>query len=146
MKLTRKIIIAEDNIADLELMKIAIKDTGLAFDIHHVIDGHELIQLVNSTNLNNVDLILLDLNMPRMGGIEVLKHFYKNEQLRMIPVIVFTSSSHQSDVETCYDYGANAYVCKPIDMGEYYKAISSIVNFWTKINLAPTFNTNQIAP
>lgn len=134
-----KIIIAEDNIADLELIKIAIKETGRDFEILHAIDGKDLIKLVKEMDLGEIKLILLDLNMPKMGGIEVLKYFYSDDVLRMLPIVVFTSSFHQNDVITCYEHGANAYVCKPIDMSEYYKAIHAIINFWTTANVIPSY-------
>lgn len=135
----KKIILAEDNPADVELTKIAIEETGLPIDLVHVFDGQELVNLIDQTELEEIALILLDLNMPKMGGIDVLKHLSQHEEQKKIPVIVFSSSTHESDVLTCYDYGANAYVCKPIDLNSYTKTMSAITSFWIEANVMPLY-------
>ena len=135
----RKIILAEDNLADVELTKIAFKEIPLPLDIVHVYDGQELIDYVNQEPLGNIALILLDLNMPRMGGIEVLKHFYSDSNLCKLPTIVLSSSKHENDILTCYEYGANAYVCKPIDIEKFHETIQNIAYFWCTVNVLPTY-------
>lgn len=141
MKNLRKIILAEDNIADVELTKIAFKELDLNLDVSHVFDGQQLMDLLKSNPLNEVALVLLDLNMPKMGGLDVLKQMYEDEELRKLPVVVFTSSAHESDVHSCYEYGANAYVNKPIDINDFHKTIAAIANFWAEINVLPAFNS-----
>lgn len=136
----KRIIVAEDNPADAALTKMAFEATRLPITLHHVVDGTALIHFLENENLEEVSLILLDLNMPKMGGIDVLKHLQKEEELKKIPVIIFSSSTHAEDVKTCYSLGANAYVRKPIDIKDHQKTISAIANFWTKVNVLPVFS------
>lgn len=136
----KKIILAEDNIADVELTKMAFQEIGLPIDLIHVFDGQELVNYVKDNQLDDIALILLDLNMPRMGGVDVLKAFSANAEHNKLPVVVFSSSTHETDIMTCYGYGANAYVCKPIDINEFTKTINSIAQFWGNINVIPTYN------
>lgn len=139
MSSVKKVIIAEDNLADVELTKMAFKELALPFELVHVFDGQELINYVEGKNLDDIALILLDLNMPRLGGVEVLQSFYDHESFKKLPVVVFSSSIHESDIKTCYDYGANAYVRKPIDINDFTKTIKSIAQFWGQVNVLPAF-------
>ncbi len=140
----KKIIIAEDNIADVELTKLAFEELELDIEVVHVFDGQQLMELLKTFPLNEVSLILLDLNMPKMGGLDVLKQMYNDPELRKLPVIVFTSSVHESDVHACYEYGANAYVNKPIDINTFHTSIAAIASFWTEINVLPAFNSEVV--
>ncbi|MEO1623635.1 MAG: response regulator [Bacteroidota bacterium] len=140
----RIIILAEDNIADVELTKIAFSEVPLPLEVVHVSDGQELLEYVRKEPLGNIALILLDLNMPRMGGIDVLKYFYEDQHFKKLPVVVLSSSMHERDVQTCYEYGANAYVCKPIDMEQFSTAIRNIAYFWGSINVLPTYEYESI--
>ncbi|MEL6867179.1 MAG: response regulator [Bacteroidota bacterium] len=141
----RKIIIAEDNLADVQLTKIAFEDIPLPLEVVHVFDGQELLDYVRKQAvLSDIALILLDLNMPRMGGVEVLKNFYNDKELRKLPVVVLSSSRHETDVEACYEYGANAYVCKPIDINDFHVAIRSIAYFWGDINVLPSYDAQTV--
>ncbi len=139
----RKIILAEDNLADVELTKIAFREIDIPLEVVHVFDGQELLNYLATEPLHDVALILMDLNMPRMGGIEVLKNMYKDEELRKLPIVVLSSSKHEVDVQTCYTYGANAYVCKPIDMDEFQQTINAIAYFWCDINVLPSFKAKN---
>lgn len=139
MSALKKVILAEDNLADVELTKMAFKELSLPFELVHVFDGQELISYVKGENLDDIALILLDLNMPRLGGVEVLQNFYVHDAFKKLPVVVFSSSTHESDVKTCYDFGANAYVRKPIDINDFTKTIRSIASFWGQVNVLPTF-------
>ncbi len=143
MNTAKKILLAEDNIADVELTKIAFRELNLPLEVVHVSDGQQLLDHLNNLathQLDDIALILLDLNMPRMGGIDVLKVLYKDDELRRLPVVVFTSSSHDSDIQACYEYGANAYVCKPLDIQDFNQTIQAIANFWGEINVLPSFS------
>ncbi|MEM1323025.1 MAG: response regulator [Bacteroidota bacterium] len=135
----RKIILAEDNLADAQLTRIAFDELDVNLEVVHVVDGQKLLDYLKSSSHEEIALILLDLNMPRMGGLEVLKVMYEDEELRNLPVVVLSSSAHESDVKTCYEYGANAYVRKPIDMEEFHKSIRSIAYFWGEVNVLPVF-------
>lgn len=136
----KKVILAEDNQADAQLTKLAFQELGMPLEVVHVSDGQELLSFVQKGDLDNITLILLDLNMPRLGGVEVLKAFYGDEEFKKLPVVVFSSSAHESDVTTCYNYGANAYVCKPIDINDFSKTIRSIAQFWGQVNVLPSFS------
>ena len=140
MRTAKKIILVEDNIADVELTKLAFRQLELPLEVTHVFDGYELIDLLKKLNLEDIALILLDLNMPKMGGLEVLKIMNKDEELCKLPVIVFSTSNNESDVYACYEYGANAYVSKPIDINEFHKTIQAIAHFWGDINVLPSFD------
>lgn len=137
MGINNKIIVAEDNIADVELIKIVLGDLPVDIEVIHFPNGKELMDFLTNNSLQDVSLILLDLNMPKMGGIDVLKAMSPNEELKKLPVIVFSSSLHEQDITDCYEYGANAYVKKPIDMDEFNRTIGAIVDFWIGINVMP---------
>ena len=83
------------------------------------------------------DLMLLDLKMPKIDGIEVLRKIKSDKDLQMIPVVILTSSSESSDLETCYQLGANAYVVKPVRFADFVEAVKQIEIFWALINEAP---------
>ncbi len=140
----KKIILAEDNLADFELTKLAFDELHLPVEIIHVGDGQELITFLQDAPLNEIALMLLDLNMPKINGIEILKMMYHDEVLRKLPVIVLSSSLHESDVLSCYEYGANAYVNKPIDINDFNEIIRSIANFWIGINLGPVYEPKRV--
>jgi CheY-like chemotaxis protein len=126
--------------ADVELAKLAFQSISNELEIKHLLDGEELMRFLGDEAPENVGLILLDLNMPRMGGIEVLQKLNTDGELKKLPVVVFTSSNHQADIKKCYDLGANAYVNKPIDFSELEKTVETIVHFWLNINVKPQFN------
>lgn len=140
----KKIVLAEDNLADVELTKLAFSDLSLPIELIHVNDGQELLDYLEDAELSDIALILLDLNMPRIGGIEILKRMYVDEEYKKLPVVVLSSSLHESDIMTCYDHGANAYVNKPIDINKFNEVISAIANFWIEINLLPVFSAKKV--
>ncbi len=140
----KKIILAEDNLADVELTRLAFADLALPIELVHVNDGQELLNYLNNAELSEIALILLDLNMPKIGGIEILKMMYNDEEYKKLPIVVLSSSLHENDIVTCYEYGANAYVNKPIDINDFNVVIASIANFWVEINLLPVFNTSKV--
>ncbi len=144
MRTAKKIILVEDNIADVELTKLAFRKLELPLEVIHVFDGYELIDLLKKLNLEDIVLILLDLNMPKLGGLDILKIMNKDEEFCKLPVIIFSTSNNESDVYACYEYGANAYVSKPIDINDFHKTIQAIAHFWGDINVLPSFD--QVNP
>ena len=140
----KKIILAEDNHADAELTRMAFEATTVPLDITHVSDGQELLNLLRSEYLGNVALVLLDLNIPKVSGLDVLKIMYNDEELKKLPVIIFTASVQKAEVLACYEYGANAYVMKPEDRTEFQETISAIANFWGEINVLPSYNGHEV--
>lgn len=139
MGILRKIVLAEDNLADAKLTTLAFQDLDASLEVVHLVDGKELLEYLRTQSHDDIALVLLDLNMPRMGGLEVLKVMYSDEELKHVPVVVLSSSAHESDVKACYDFGANAYVCKPIDIEKFHYSIRSIAQFWGEINVLPVF-------
>jgi len=143
MRKARKVIIAEDRMEDYELMRTAFSELGLGLELIHVIDGQELINHLGTETLSQVALVLLDLDMPNINGMEVLKELYLDEELKKVPVVVFSAVTDQEQILACYDQGANAYVKKPMDADQYASSISAIANFWTDINVLPGFNRSN---
>lgn len=139
MKRVRQILIAEDNLADLELIKSAFEEINLYAKITIVKDGQEMLDFFEKDNIEDLGLVLLDLNLPKIDGMEILKKFYTDEILRKIPIVVFTSSNDYDKIITCYEYGANACIKKPDDIAEFSKIIRAITNFWLEINVLPSF-------
>lgn len=130
-----KILLVEDNPADVQLTQLTVSDLTDSIEVIPFPNGLELLQYMKTNPLQDINLILLDLNMPRMGGIETLQHLNKQEAFQRIPVVIFTSSAHREDIQTCYQLGANAYVNKPVDYDLFIKAIRSILEFWTEVNI-----------
>ena len=139
MSIKKKIILVEDNLADVELVKIYIRDFEEPVDLVHVGDGYELLQFLKTAALGEIGVILLDLNMPRVSGLDVLNYMLADPALKKVPIVMFTTSNSKSDIAKCYDLGAKAFVCKPLDIFDFNHAIHSIVEFWGRINMLPAF-------
>lgn len=139
MKRIRQILIAEDNLADLQLIKSAFEEINLYSNITIVKDGQEMLDFFEKDNIEDLGLVLLDLNLPKVNGMDILKKFYTDDILKKIPIIVFTSSNDYDKIITCYEYGANACIKKPDDIAEFSKIIRAITNFWLEINVLPSF-------
>lgn len=139
MAKSKKVILVEDNMADVELVKISVSELEKPVDLIHVGDGQELLNFLQTTNLTDIAVILLDLNMPRVSGIDVLTHMNRDSNLKRVPVVMFTTSNSKTDILRCYELGAKAFVCKPLDIFEFNTSIRSIVEFWTGINMLPAF-------
>jgi CheY-like chemotaxis protein len=135
----KKVILVEDNLADVELVRISIKELETPVELVHVGDGQELLNFLKTAVLNEIAVILLDLNMPRVSGIDVLRHMHNDPMLKKVPVVMFTTSNSKTDILKCYELGAKAFVCKPLDIFEFNHSIRSIVEFWTGINMLPAF-------
>lgn len=140
----KKIILANDNSSDIELAKKAFADTGLPIDVDHITDGQDLLNFLRSEYLGNIALVLLDLDLPKVNGLDVLKIMYTDDELKKLPVIVFSNSMEEQTILECYEYGANAYVCKPSDVEEFNETINAIANFWGEINVLPSYNGHEV--
>ena len=139
MKRAKQILIAEDNLADLELIKSAFQEINLHAEITIVKDGQELINFFQKDDIENLGLVLLDLNLPKIDGMDILKKFYVDDILKKIPIVVFTSSNDYDKIIKCYEYGANACIQKPEDINKFSQIIRAITNFWLEINVLPSF-------
>ena len=137
------ILLADDNDDDLELEQRALAQYRLANDVVVVRDGVEALDFLyrrgEFQDRNPVEplVVLLDINMPRVNGIEVLQRMKADPRLRMVPVVMLTSSRQGPDVEQCYKLGANAYVVKPVDFGQFADAVKTIGKFWAVLNERP---------
>lgn len=127
----KNILLVEDNEGDVEITKMAFKAMNVNSELHIAYDGEEALDFLKKTgefeNAPTPDLILLDINMPRMDGKEFLSVVKTDPKFRAIPVIMLTSSDNERDIKDCYDRYANSYVLKSFDMRE---ALRNIINFW----------------
>lgn len=138
------ILLVEDNASDASLTIMALKEKHLANNIVHVRDGQEALDYIfaegafsgrNAEDLPSV--ILLDLKMPKVTGIEVLQKIKSDERFKTIPVVVFSSSQEDPDVKTCYELGVNSYIVKPLEFEEFMKVASELGLYWMLINHLP---------
>jgi two-component system response regulator len=132
------IILVEDNPDDARLTIRALKKRNLANNLLHLWDGEEAIQYLTQNQHNNLPkLILLDLKMPKIDGIEVIQYLKKDTLLKSIPIVVLTSSKENNDIKKSYELGANAYIVKPVDFEKFTRAVSEIGVFWLILNQPP---------
>lgn len=137
-----RILLVEDNPADVELMREMLGEARISNELHVVEDGDQATDFLrrqgDHSDAPDVDLILLDLNLPRKDGKEVLQEIKSDEELRRIPVVVLTSSPAQEDVVQSYDLHCNAYVRKPVSLEGYHQIVRAIDGFWFQIVRMPT--------
>jgi CheY-like chemotaxis protein len=131
----RFILVAEDDADDRYLMKTALQETGITGNVEYVENGIEVINYLQAISRESPEpdfpqLILLDLNMPKMDGREVLKAMKSSDDYRKIPVIVFSTTNNQLEVKRCYDLGANTYIVKPVSYDTLVATIREICGYW----------------
>jgi CheY-like chemotaxis protein len=143
MNTSRWILIAEDNANDADLALRALKLNHQSLEAVIVRDGREALDCLlhkgefAQRSTGQPAFVLLDLKMPKMDGFAVLQEIKSNSQLKVIPVVIFTSSREQKDIASCYDTGANAYVVKPLNFREFAATLKSIDSFWMVLNEPP---------
>ena len=129
-----QVLLVEDDLGDVALMESSFAEHRVPTVLHHVADGAEALAFLRReagyTDAPRPDLILLDLNMPRVDGRQVLAAIKADEQLQAIPVVVFTTSADPADIVSSYGAHANAYVTKPIDLNEFDRAVAQIRTFY----------------
>lgn len=132
-----EILFAEDSIDDATLTIRALTKSGFTNKLHHVKDGAEALDFIYckgiyaSRNISgNPKLILLDLKMPKVTGMQVLEKVKSDPDLKSIPVVILTSSKEDPDVQKCYALGANSYIVKPVDSNNFFNAIKEIGMYW----------------
>ena len=139
----KRILLAEDSANDLELTLAALEENRLANGVVAVRDGAEALDYLyrRGTYANrtggNPALVLLDLKMPKVDGMEVLRQIKQDEDLRRIPVVMLTSSREEQDLVRSYDLGVNAYVVKPVAFAAFMDAVRQLGGFWAVINEPP---------
>lgn len=138
---TVEILLVDDNIGDVVLTKEALKGADFSNHVSVARDGFEALEFLRRTgkfaDAKRPDLILLDINMPRKNGCEVLEEIRCDEDLRIIPVVILTSSEAEDDIRRSYALGANCFVTKPADLDEMVKAVQAINFFWLTVAKLP---------
>jgi len=138
-----RILMVEDDPKDVELTLTALEEYNLANEVVVVGDGEEALDYLNcrgaysSRTGDNPAVMLLDLKLPKVDGLEVLQHVKSDEKFRMIPVVVLTSSREEKDMVASYKLGVNGYVVKPVNFHEFVNAIRELGVFWAIINEPP---------
>ena len=143
MSAIRTILLAEDSPADAEMAVDALREANLANPIVHVEDGVETMDylLRRGAYADRPEglpaVLLLDIKMPRMDGLEVLQQIRSHDKLKTLPVVILSSSREESDLARSWDLGVNAYVVKPVDVDQFFQAVKLLGTFWAVINEAP---------
>lgn len=139
-----EILIVEDNPADILLIKEAIKISTIIRKCHIVKDGEEALRFLNRegefSTANPPDVIILDLNLPKKNGFEVLGELKNGHPLQKTPVIIFTCSDNIDHIKKCYGLYANCYLTKPVELDEYENIVKIIESFWGKVATLPSSN------
>ena len=140
-----EILLVEDNLNDAELTIRALRKHNMANNILHLKDGADALDFLFGTGEfqhrdtvnNKPKVILLDLKMPKVNGLEVLEKIKSEELTSTIPVVILTSSKEHPDVEKCYALGANSYIVKPVEFDSFLKAVSDLGFYWLLLNHSP---------
>jgi CheY-like chemotaxis protein len=147
----KNILLVEDDPRDVELTLAALEEHNLANKVLVVHDGEHALDYLycrgqfEAREAINPVVVLLDLKMPKVSGLEVLKIIKADEQLRTIPVVVLTSSRETPDLIECYEHGVNSYVVKPVDFAEFVRAVKQLGVFWAAVNEPPPLATAENA-
>lgn len=136
------VLLVEDEVADADLVQMAFEESRLLASLSHVLDGIEALRFLRRetdafADAPRPDLILLDLNMPRMNGREFLQEVKQDPNLRAIPVVVLTTSDVERDVIESYDLGAAGYIVKPVDLDQLIQSIQGMESYWFTVVKLP---------
>jgi CheY-like chemotaxis protein len=135
------ILLVEDNPDDVELTRRAFKKNNLLNEIVVVRDGAEAIEVLFNEGSNDLleklELVLLDLKLPKIDGLEVLKRIRKSKKTKYIPVVILTSSKYEQDLVNGYKFGANSYIRKPVDFVKFVEAAKQLGLYWLLLNISP---------
>jgi two-component system response regulator len=139
----RTILLVEDSMADAEMAIDALREAKLANPVVHVEDGVDCLDWLHRRGQyadrpeGDPSVILLDIKMPRMDGLEVLKQLRTVEKWKRLPVVILSSSREESDLARSWDLGVNAYVLKPVDVQQFFTAVQTLGHFWAVLNQRP---------
>jgi two-component system response regulator len=139
----RTILLVEDSLADAEMALDALCEANLANPVVHLQDGVDCMDWLQCRGAWTTRepgcpaVVLLDIKMPRMDGLEVLKRMRADERMKRIPVVILSSSREESDLARSWDLGVNAYVIKPVDVDQFFNAVRTLGQFWAVLNQAP---------
>lgn len=137
------ILLVEDDVRDIELTLHVLKSQGISNSVQIARDGLEAIELLFPKDATTTPCrprcILLDLKMPKVPGLEVLKKIRESVETKSIPVVVLTSSRETTDLNMAYSLGANSYLCKPIELSAFSEMLKSFGTYWMRLNELPTY-------
>lgn len=145
----KRILLAEDNAQDVELTLTALEEKHLVNEVDVVRDGEEALDYLYRRGSfqdragGNPAVVLLDIKMPKVDGLEVLRQIKSDKNLKIVPVVVLTSSREEQDLIKSYKLGVNAYVVKPVDFNQFVDAVKEIGAFWAIINEPPPGSTSK---
>ena len=130
------VLIGEDDPADRNLIERALRSAGVSVKL--LADGEEMLQYLSASSADDAeqkkpDLIIVDLNMPRLNGEMVMKHIRLTKGINRVPVIIFSSSNSRSDISACYDAGCSSYVVKPTDLEPFMSAVNLVTRYWLQL-------------
>ena len=150
-KRTQPLLVIEDSDEDFEAFGRMMRKSSVGNPIYRCIDGDDALdflyhtgEYVDSARAPRPAIILLDLNLPGTDGREVLEQIKKDEELKTIPVVVFTTSSNPKDIEVCYRYGVNGYIVKPIDIKKLMKTLQVFIDYWFESVILPDAAKTQL--
>jgi len=136
------ILLVDDNPGDLALTKEAFHECGLVAHFQTASDGIEAMAVLDKTGIHvdavTPDFILLDLNLPRMSGREVLGYIKQSERLRHIPTVILSTSTRRQDIEQCYELSANSYIVKPVQWSQFLTIVRSLESHWLSLATLPS--------
>lgn len=144
-----RILLVDDNDNDVELAYAAFEENNLSSEVVLARDGQEALDYLfrrgdyESRKEDLPVVVLLDLKLPKLDGLQVLKRIKSDERLKSLPVVMLTSSREASDLQKSYEYGVNAYVVKPMEFSAFVDAIRQLEKFWTVINQPPPVSLNR---
>jgi CheY-like chemotaxis protein len=135
-----RILLVEDNPADAHMLESSLTKTGMPVEIDRVIDGPQALQRLTERNPaeQDYDVVLLDLNLPLMNGLEVLENIRGRDELKKLPVVVMSGSTNMEEIDRCYRAGANSYICKPIHLDEIRNMCAQFMNYWSNCVRLPS--------
>jgi len=139
-----EILLIEDNPYEAELAIRSLKKYNFTNNLHHIDDGAEALDFIfergkyeSQQGRTKPRLIMLDIKLPKVDGIEILRQLKENDKTKTIPVVILTSSKENQDVKACYDLGANSYIVKPVDFDSFSKAVAELGMYWMLLNNPP---------
>ena len=144
-----EVLLAEDNDDDVELTRQGFRRAKLLLNLHRVEDGEKCMAFLRKEgeyeNVPTPDLILLDLNMPKMGGREVLAEMIKDDRLKGLPVVVLTTSEQEEEVLKMYEMRCSSYIVKPVDFDQFLKVVRTIAEYWFTVVVLPKVPSTEKA-
>lgn len=131
-----KVVLVEDNPADAEIVLLLVAQWNSPVEVVPLETGEKLLDyFADPANIRNTQLILMDLNLPGIPGMDLISQLKGNPAWRNLPLVVFTSSNYKPEIEEAYRRGANGYVCKPLDLADLENLLKGILHFWTEVNV-----------